>query len=97
MDNLIEWCTGSGSGLINLNIKKDDALDAHHSGPCDVDVAALSNQPYIAEQLAAIDRALLAKELKEYGAWDDEDLRDHAQNLQRLLWLACGDIMEGNV
>lgn len=95
MSNLIEWCTGSG--LINLNVQLDDALDAHHSGQCDDDVAALSNQPYVAEQLAKIDRALLAKELKEYGAWDDEDLRDHAQNLQRLLWVACGDIMDSNV
>jgi large repetitive protein len=32
--------------------------------------------------------------LDEYGAWDDKELRDHAQNLQRILWLACGDIVD---
>ena len=31
---------------------------------------------------------------KEYGAWDDEERTDHDQNLQRILWLAAGDITE---
>lgn len=56
---------------------------------------ALSRVPYIEEQLATIDPALLRDELREYGAWDDEQLADHEQNLQRLLWLACGDIVDG--
>jgi hypothetical protein len=36
----------------------------------------------------------LSAELKEYGAWDAEELADHEQNLQRILWLASGDITE---
>lgn len=32
--------------------------------------------------------------LKEYGTWDDDELADHRQNLQRLFWLYCGDLNE---
>jgi hypothetical protein len=32
--------------------------------------------------------------LKEYGAWDRQELADHDQNLQRILWLAACDITE---
>ena len=48
--------------------------------------------PAIARQLRAIDPALLREELGGYGAWDETELADHAQNLQRLVWLAAGDI-----
>jgi hypothetical protein len=37
---------------------------------------------------------VLSAELKEYGAWGAEELADHDQNLQRVLWLAAGDITE---
>jgi len=66
-----------------------------HSGPCDSDVLALSRVPKIARQLAKIDPALLAGELREYGAWDDSELADHPQNLQRLLWIAACDVAGG--
>jgi len=34
--------------------------------------------------------------LRDCGAWDDDELSDHDANLDRLLWIACGDIVEGN-
>ena len=37
---------------------------------------------------------LAAKWLKEFGAWDDEELADHAANVRRVLWLACCDLRE---
>jgi hypothetical protein len=55
---------------------------------------ALSQNRKIRRQLERIDPEVLRKELREYGAWDDEDLADHAQNLQRILWIAAGDIVE---
>jgi hypothetical protein len=72
----------------------EQAESASHSGDCDEDTQELSKVPAIAEQLAKIDPALLSAELKEYGAWDDEERADHDQNLQRILWLAAGDITE---
>lgn len=85
----------SSSGRIELVIAAEDAAGASHSGQCDADVMALSEVPYIAVQLAQLEPATVADELKEYGAWDAAELADHAQNLQRLLWIACGDIREG--
>jgi hypothetical protein len=87
----------NSSGLISLNISKADAAGASHQGQCDADVDALSGKASIARQLAKIDPDTLRADLREYGAWDDDDLADHDQNLQRLLWLACGDIVEGNL
>jgi hypothetical protein len=57
-------------------------------------VRALSETPRIARQLAKITPEDARQELRGYGAWDDSELSDHAQNLQRILWLACGDITE---
>jgi hypothetical protein len=85
------WFSTS-SGRIELKISKSDAQSGCHQGQCDDDVLALSKKPAIAKQLKLIDPAILRDELREYGAWDDADLQDHDANLQRILWIACGDI-----
>lgn len=88
------WC--SSSGLINLEMSKAEARSASHSGACDDDVRWLSQQLAIVSQLDSIDPIALAKELRECGAWDETELANHDQNLQRLVWLAAGDIADGN-
>ena len=65
-----------------------------HPGPCDAEVSAGSEVPYISEQLAKLDPEDLRQELEQYGAWDAEELANHAQNLQRILWIAAWDIVE---
>ena len=92
-DGKLLWFTSS-SGRIELQMTMEQAESASHSGECDDNVQELSKVPAIAEQLAKIDPAVLSAELKEYGAWDDEERTDHDQNLQRILWLAAGDITE---
>lgn len=84
----------SSSGRIELQITLSQASSASHPGQCDNDVMALSKAPKIARQLAKIDPQTLRDELREYGAWDDDELADHEQNLQRILWIACGDIVD---
>lgn len=79
---------------LNLTMTLAQAEGAHHQGQCDESVLALSKVPAIARQLRRIPQAELASELREYGAWDAEDLADHDQNLQRILWLAAGDIVD---
>ena len=88
------WWT-TGSGRIELQLTKAQARGASHSGQCDVDVRELSQHPSIERQLCRLDPDLVRAELREYGAWEDRELQDHAQNLQRLLWLAAGDIADG--
>jgi hypothetical protein len=53
--------------------------------------------PAIIKQLNALKPALVRDELKEYGAWDSDELANHADNLTRLLWIACGDLIEGDI
>lgn len=89
------WFT-SGSGKIELQMTKAQAASASHQGRCDEDVRELSKVPAIARQLVKIDPQVLQDELREYGAWDAEELADHDQNLQRLLWLAAGDITDSD-
>jgi hypothetical protein len=84
----------TGSGRIELQLTMKQAEIGSHQGQCDDDVAYLAKFPSVARQLKKIDPALLRAELKEYGAWDEQELSDHDQNLQRILWLACGDIKE---
>lgn len=87
----------SSSGRIELKLTRAQAAACSHPGPCDADVFALSKAPAIARQLRKLDPATLAAELREHGAWDDTELADHAQNLQRVLWIAAGDISDGNI
>jgi len=87
------WFSTS-SGRIEIEMTMAQAESAAHPGQCDADVLALSNNRKIRRQLEALDPELVREELREYGAWDEEELADHAQNLQRLLWIAAGDIVE---
>jgi len=80
--------------LIALKMTKKQAASVSHSGDCDLDVKALSNVPEIKRQLKKIDKVTLRKELQEYGAWSDEELDDHEQNLIRFLWIAGCDLDE---
>jgi len=73
------------------------AASASHPGRCDDDVRYLSQVPKIRRQLAKLDPALVSAELKEWGAWNEVERADHAQNLQRLLWIAAGDIRENSI
>jgi len=84
----------SGNYGVELKMTLDQARSASHSGSCDSDVRELSKIPAIARQLRRISADTLRRELKEHGAWDSEELDDHDQNLQRILWLASGSILD---
>jgi hypothetical protein len=89
------WFTSS-HGTIEIQMTMAQAESASHQGQCDDDVLALSNNRKIRAQLERIDPKILRDELREYGAWDDQELADHGQNLQRILWIAAGDIVENS-
>ena len=70
------------------------AQSASHSGDCEADVLELLKVPAIKAQLARIPTPALVAELEEYGAWDDEELQDRAENEKRIIWIAAGNICE---
>lgn len=93
MIDVMHQFTGNYPG-VEFVIDPEDARSGYHQGQCDADIAALLALPYLAEQLARIPAESLRKELREYGSWDDAELQDHAQNLARILWLACAESVE---
>ncbi len=78
----------------DLKLTRRDAESCNHSGPCDADVEILLKKPYIKRQLAKLDPTDLRTELYEFGAWTDEQLNDHTENLTRWLWISAGDCIE---
>lgn len=84
----------TSSGRIELALPLDLAHVGYHSGACDSDIDYLKTIPEIEQQLSKLSPALLRDELKEYGAWDEIELADHGANLGRILWLACGDVVD---
>ena len=77
-----------------LKMTKAQAESASHQGRCDEDVEALCAVPSIRKQLDKIPKDVLRAELKEYGAWDEDELKDDEQNRRRIVWLAAGNIKE---
>lgn len=87
-----------GSGYTELAITRADARQGSHQGRCDDDITELRQTPYIAKQLARLDPERVRKTVAEmFGDATPEELADHSANLDRLLWIACGDVVEGNV
>jgi hypothetical protein len=75
----------------SLEMPAEAINDCSHQGPCDDDVDYWS--PRIARPNEITPEAL-RDELREYGAWDSEELLDDDANWQRLIWIAAGNIRE---
>lgn len=80
--------------LFVIELTPEQAKSGSHQGRCDKDIDALRLDPAIDAELARIPAADIANELREYGAWDDKELTNHDANLSRILWLACGNIVD---
>ena len=95
----------TGSGIISVTMPSEAVDDCSHQGACDDDVAFWidSGDVTFSEQFKTDEGtykhrdatpAAIAAELSEYGAWDEEELSDHEQNLHRLLWSAACSLKE---
>lgn len=67
-----------------------------HPGDCERDLVKLMQIDEVKTELDKIDKENLKLELKEYGAWTDEELDNHHDNLMRILWITCCNINENN-
>lgn len=74
---------------IDLPIKA--VFECSHHGQCDADVERWAGE--IIRPVKCTAQAL-ADELRDYGAWDGEELGDDAANWRRIIWIAAGNIME---
>lgn len=77
-----------------LAMTQEQAESVSHAGDCSADVEVLVEVPAIASQLDAIGPKAIRNELREYGAWNDDDLADDAANRERIVWIAGCNIRE---
>lgn len=80
----------------SIELTEEVATNCSHQGDCTSNVQRCLELPEIKLELSEIDPEQLKKELSEYGAWDDEKLSNHNDNLERILWIAAGNIVEEN-
>jgi hypothetical protein len=78
----------------NIRLSLSDARSVSQPGDASENVEALRLVPYVKSQLDRLDTEAVRAELKEYGAWDAEQLSDHDANLTRILWIAGCNISE---
>ena len=81
----------SGSGRIETKIPASAMRDCAGPGAADESVAYWA--PRI-ERPASATPEVLAAELREFGAWDSEELADDDANWRRWIWSACCDLAE---
>lgn len=84
--------------LFELRLPGQCVIDCSGSGSADAAVARWV--PVVLEQTLQDDfpnaptNEKIRKELREYGAWDEDELSDSVQNFHRLVWIAACNIAE---
>lgn len=78
----------------SLNITKAVANECSRSGNNEYSVNYYMNLPKYRKQLDKLNKESVRAELNDLGAWEDDELENHEDNLQRLFWLACGNISD---
>lgn len=84
----------SGCGRIELRVPQAVLDDVCHPGPNDAAVLVASQQADLRDQLENLNPLTVRSVLRDYGAWDEQELQDHKQNIQRLLWIAAWDLFD---
>ena len=77
-----------------LWMSEEQAKKGFHMGRCDNDVLELVKSPDMKAQLDTIPDDEIKAELRNFGAWDEDELNNPTDNRLRIVWLACGDIAE---
>jgi len=78
----------------SLNITKAVANECSRSGNNEYSINYYMNLPKYKKQLLKLDKEQVRQELNDLGAWEDDELKNHEDNLQRLFWIACGNISD---
>lgn len=73
-----------------FQMSEDSVNDCSHQGACDNDVAYWSKKI----NLDHVNNDDLKAELKECGAWSNEELEDRQANIERIIWIGANNIKE---
>lgn len=78
--------------MIPIELTPDQIATCTHQGDCTENVQATVAE--IADQLSMVNPEDIADELQEFGAWSEDELSNHQDNLERLVWTAACDLSE---
>lgn len=87
----MKWATFN---RFEIQLPEAAVEQCHHSGSCDSDVEFWVEDPDVVAEFDKIGPEVLREELREYGAWDEDELADDGDNRRRILWLAAGNIQD---
>jgi hypothetical protein len=84
------------ANMIYIEDLPRECIENCGTGPGDKSAAVdfWLSQPAVAALMRSLDPNAARQCLKGYGAWDETELADDGRNLERVLWLACGDFAE---
>jgi len=63
-------------------------------GAAEGSISAVRALPEVIAELSEINAEALRNELKDYGTWEESQLADHNENLNRILWIAALEIQD---
>ena len=75
-----------------IKLPAECVKDCNHSGDCSADVDQW--QPKVSCYLSHISDEKLSAELREYGSWNNEELKERETNEKRIIRIAAGNIQE---
>ena len=84
----------SSSGHIEIQLPGDCLLSIAQSGDNERDVMTSLGLDPVRSEINNLDSDDIRDELREYGAWDDEELADHERNKMRFLWIAAHNVAD---
>jgi len=78
----------------DLYLTKEDVIRFGGVGDKSEEVDFLLSQPYIKKQVLKWNKTALKNELKEYGAWSKDELKNHTENIRIFIWVSASNIAE---
>lgn len=83
-------CWLDGTYGITIDLPDECISDLTAPGDCEKAARYWVAQPEIQAQLDEIGHDAMARALREYGAWSDEELTDREWTRLRAIWIAAG-------
>jgi hypothetical protein len=84
----------SACGRLEIDLTAAQIFSVSMAGPRDREILKLSEYPDVLDQTAYWEPEAVAANLREFGAWSEEELKDHQANIRRTLWTVCCELRD---
>lgn len=82
-------------GMLELRLPESYVSDCSGPGRADPGVRFWREVSEDADSFRDVSDDTLREVLRGYGAWDDPELADRVENIERVIWIAACDAREG--